>query len=178
MKIYRVKVPEIAHEVIEQLTVQEALEVTVQNRPEAELDLVAIMEEYVRRDMSLRESVREHMSNHSVPYDQYGRVRAQMAEDWRHPTGDDVERFLARQFMEIFMMSRFVEEVYAEDKELYKMVVGILRTFHVDERALRDEAREQIRNIPEGTVDYEIALSKALREVKKRHGLIQAPIRT
>ena len=40
------------------------------------------------------------------------------------------------------------------------------------ERALRAEAREKIANIAEGTVDYEIALSKAIREVKKRHGLI------
>jgi hypothetical protein len=178
MKIYRVKIPEIAHAMIDQLTAQEVLEVSPQNRPEAELDLVAILEEYVRRDSELREKVRERMADHSVPYDQYGRVRSQMADEWRHPTGDDVERFLARQFIEIFMMSRFVDEVFASDKDLYKTVVGILRTFHVDERALRDEAREQILNIPEGTVDYEIALSKALREVKKRHGLIQPLVRS
>jgi hypothetical protein len=96
-----------------------------------------------------------------------------MADEWGHPTGDDVERFLARQFVENFMISRFIEEVYAEDKDLYKKVLAILRDQHVDEHALRDEAREQIKNIPEGTVDYEIALSKALKEVKKRHGLIQ-----
>ena len=96
-----------------------------------------------------------------------------MAEEWGHPTGDDVERFLARQFVENFMISRFVDEVYSDDKDLYKRVMGILRDQHVDEHALRDEAREQIKNIPEGTVDYEIALSKALKEVKKRHGLIQ-----
>ena len=71
------------------------------------------------------------------------------------------------------MISRFVDEVYSEDKELYKRVLGILRDQRVDEHALRDEAREQVKNIPEGTVDYEIALSKALKEVKKRHGLIQ-----
>ena len=71
------------------------------------------------------------------------------------------------------MISRFVDEVYAEDKDLYKNILGMLREQHVDEHALRDEAREQIKNIPEGTVDYEIALSKALKEVKKRHGLIQ-----
>jgi hypothetical protein len=172
MKLYRVKIPTIASAVIEELVNSGGIEVVPENRPEAEIDLVAIMEEYQRRDFSLRDTVREFMSTRSVPYDQYGRTRGRMADEWGHPTGDDVERFLARQFVENFMISNFVEEIYAEDKELYKQVLDILRNHDVDERALRAEAREKIANITEGTVDYEIALSKAIREVKKRHGLI------
>lgn len=172
MKLYRVKIPTIASAVIEELVNSGGIEVVPENRPEAEIDLVAIMEEYQRRDFSLRDTVREFMSTRSVPYDQYGRTRGRMADEWGHPTGDDVERFLARQFVENFMISNFVEEIYAEDKELYKQILDILRNHDVDERALRDEAREKISNITEGTVDYEIALSKAIREVKKRHGLI------
>lgn len=172
MKLYRVKVPEIAHAVIERLSVGGMLEVEPDNKSEAELDLVAIMEEYQRRDMALRDSVRELMSRRGIPYDQYGKTRGRMADEWGHPTGDDVERFLARQFMENFMISNFIEEVFGEDKAMYKLIMDILFEFNVDERALRDEARSKIQNIEEGTVDYEIALSKAVREVKKRHGLI------
>lgn len=172
MKLYRVKIPVIANSVIEELVNSGSLEVLPENKPEAELDLVAIMEEYQRRDFSLRDAVREHMSSRSVPYDQYGKTRGRMADEWGHPTGDDVERFLARQFVENFMISNFIEEVYGEDKDLYKRILDILKSHDVDERALRTEAKEKIANIPEGTVDYEIALSKAIREVKKRHGLI------
>ena len=173
MKLYRVKIPVIAATVIETLVNEGSIEVEPTNRSEAEQDLVAVMEEYLRRDYALRDAVKERMAAAGVSYDRYGKVRGQMAEEWGHPTGDDVERFLARQFVENFMISRFIEEVYSDDKDLYKRVMGILRDQHVDEHALRDEAREQIKNIPEGTVDYEIALSKALKEVKKRHGLIQ-----
>ena len=172
MKLYRVKIPTIANAVIEELVNGGSLEVLPENKPEAELDLVAIMEEYQRRDFSLRDAVREHMSSRGVPYDQYGKTRGRMADEWGHPTGDDVERFLARQFVENFMISNFIEEVYGEDKDLYKKILEILKAHDVDERALRAEAREKIANIAEGTVDYEIALSKAIREVKKRHGLI------
>lgn len=172
MKLYRVKIPIIAATVIEELVNSGSLEVTPENKPEAETDLRAIMEEYQRRDFALRDEVREFMSTRSVPYDQYGKTRGRMADEWGHPTGDDVERFLARQFVENFMISNFVEEVYGEDKDLYKSILDILRTHDVDERALRAEAKEKISNLSEGTVDYEIALSKAVREVKKRHGLI------
>ena len=172
MKLYKVKIPTIAKSVIETLCNEGAIEVELENRAESEKDLVAIMEEYIRRDAEMREAVKEHMSQANVPYDQFGKVRTQFSERWGLPSGDEVQRFLARQFIENFMISRFVDEVYAEDKELYKRVREIVEGHDVDERALRQEAADQIRNISEGTVDYEIALSKAMRDVKKRHGLL------
>ena len=172
MKLYRAKIQPIAHAVIDSLTTSGVLEVAPESRAEAELDLVAIMEEYSRRDFSLRDAVKEHMANQGLPYNMYGRTRSRMAQDWGHPTGDDVERYLARQFVENFMISNFVEEVYGEDKDIYKAILEILRENDVDERALREEARSKIANVREGTVDYEIAMSKAMKEVKKRHGLI------
>ncbi|MAY80211.1 MAG: hypothetical protein CL930_05420 [Deltaproteobacteria bacterium] len=172
MKLYKVKIPVIANVVIETLCNSGAIEVEPENRPEAEIDLVRIMETYSRRDFDLRDAVKEYMASHSVPYDRYGRTRSRMAQEWGHPTGDDVQRYLARQFVECFMISNFVEEVYHDDKDIYKAVIDIVCEHDVDERALRDEARSKIANVAEGTVDYEIAMSKAMKEVKKRHGLI------
>jgi hypothetical protein len=172
MKLYRAKIQPIASAVIEQLNTSGAIEVLPENKVEAELDLVAIMEEYSRRDFALRDAVKEYMADHGVPYDRYGRTRSRMASEWGHPTGEGVEKYFARQFSENFMISNFVEEIYAEDKDIYKAIMGILIGHDVDEGALRDEARSKIANVTEGTVDYEIAMSKAMKEVKKRHGLI------
>jgi hypothetical protein len=173
MKLYRVKIGPIAHDVIQTLNDAALIEVDPEKRQEAELDLVAIMEEYLRRDSALREAVRENMSAHNIPYEQYGKVRSKMAEEWGHPTGDDVERFLSRQMVENFMISHFGTEVFADDKEIFKKILQILVQNDVDEGALRAEAQERIQNIPEGTVDYELALNRAMKEVKKRHGLLQ-----
>lgn len=173
MKLYATKIPLIANEVVASLSKEGLLELDAEHRPEAEQDLTAIMEEYLRRDRALREKVREYMHERSIPYGRYGRIRSRIADSWSHPVGDDVERFLARQFVENFMMSRFVDEVYGTDEQLYKHVIDILRTYHVDEAALRDEARGKIKNIKEGTVEFEIALQQALRDVKKRHGLLR-----
>lgn len=171
MKLYRARVPQIAHAVIERLTNDGDIEVAASDKEEAASDLVAIMESYLRRDNDLREAVRDQMERKNIPYDQYGKVKGSIAEDWAHPTGDEVDRYLARQFIENFMISNFVGEVFTEDRELFKKLIDVLGGFDVDERALRAEAEERIKNVKEGSVERQDALNRALREVRKRHGL-------
>lgn len=172
MKLYRAKIPVIAHEVVKTLTTDGDIEVEGENLEEAERDLQAIMEEFVRRDMDFRNRIKDHMSHRRIPYGEYGRVRSAMAEESGHPLGDDIERFLCRQFIENMMISRFVEEVWSEDKELHRKIMDILRDNDVNEAEIREEAMSKVKNVREGTVDYEIALRNAMRDVKKRRGLI------
>ena len=172
MKLYRAKIPQIAHDVIQRLSEEGDIEVLAEQREEAERDLAAIMEEFLRRDMSLRDRIRDHMSARNVPYSDYGRVRKRMSEEMNHPSGDDIERFLCRQFLENMLITPNIDEVYSEDREMHKKVMEVLRGHDVDERAIREEAQSKVKNVREGTVDYEIALQKAVKEVKKRRGLI------
>ena len=172
MKLFRARIPAIAHAVVDRLSSDGDIEVALADREEAASDLVAIMESYLRRDNDLREAVREAMERKNIPYDQYGKVKGEIADNWGHPTGDDVDRYLARQFIENFMISKFVGEVYTDDRELYKKIIDTIKPFDVDERALRAEAEERIKNVREGSVERQDALNRALKEVKKRHGLI------
>ena len=172
MRLYKAQVPEIARQVIQHLNDDGHIEVLPTSRIEAEADLVAIMTEYLNRDRNLREAVREKMARLSIPYDQYGRQRSQTAQEWGHPVGHRVEKYLAGQFVEGFMISRFVDEVFSDDHVIRKSILEVLKNFSVDENALRDEAKLKIKNIAENTVEYEIRLSQELREVKRRHGLI------
>jgi len=172
MKLYRSKIPVIAKESIDRLIQDGDIEVEPANVEEAEADLVAIMEEFVRRDFELRERIKDHMARNNTPYSQYGRIRKRMAESWGHPLGDDIERYLVRQFVENLMISRFIEEVYAEDAVVHRKMMEIVRGHDVDEDALREEAAGKVKNVREGTVEYEVALRTALRDVKKRHGLV------
>ncbi len=171
MKLYRTRIPQIATAVIERLCADGDIEVAGSDRDEAASDLVAIMESYLRRDNDLREAVRDEMDRKNIPFDQYGKVRGGIADGWGHPTGDEVDRFLSRQFIENFMISNFVGEVYTDDHDLYKKLLELVKSFDVDERALRAEAEERIKNVKEGSVERQEALNRALREVRKKHGL-------
>ena len=171
MKLYRAKIPIIAHDVIKLLTEEGDIDVLPDNREEAEKDLVAIMEEFSRQDYAFRNRIKDHMADQRLPYDSYGKVRSQMAEETSHPTGNDVERFLTRQIIENLMISNFIDEVYSDDRSIHRKVIAMLRSHHVDEREIREEAQAHIKNVREGTVDYQIALDDAIRQVRKKRGL-------
>ncbi|MFT4624856.1 MAG: hypothetical protein ACI8PZ_003519 [Myxococcota bacterium] len=69
-------------------------------------------------------------------------------------------------------MSRFIDEVYEEDAVIYKKLLESLKSHDVDENEIREEARTKVKNVREGTVDFEIALQQAMKDVRKRRGLI------
>jgi hypothetical protein len=172
VKLYRAKIPAIAKDTLDILVTEGDIEIAPENREEAERDLVAIMEEYIRRDADFRTTIKDDMARRNTPYNEYGKVRTRLAEQMDHPLGDDVERFLTRQFIENLLISRFVDEVYSEDQVMHKKVIAVLRNHHVDEGEIRDAALGRIKNVREGTVDYEIELQKAVRDEKKRRGLL------
>ena len=172
MRLYRAKIPIIAKDVILLLTTDGDIEVESTNREEAEQDFVAIMEEFLRRDQDFRSMVKDRMERRNTPYDQYGKVRKALAQEMNHPLRDDIYRFLCRQFVENLMISRFIDEVYSDDRDIYKKVMEVLRSHDVDEAAIREEAMDKVKNLREGTVDYEIAIRQAMRDVKKRRGLL------
>lgn len=172
MKLYRAKVPAIAKAVIERLASEGDIEIKPDAKEEAEKDLAAIMDEYLRRDAELNERVRDEMSAMNIPYSERGRTRKRIAEELNHPLGDDVDRFLCRQFIENLLISPSIEEVFEEDRVMYKKVMEVLRSHDVDENEIRAEAASRLKNVQEGTVEYEIALQEQMKVVKKRRGLI------
>ena len=172
MKLYRSRIEGIAKKIIKQLTESEHIEVEASNRLEAVADLEAIMIEHIKREHRLRDAVRERMASLRIPYDEYGKTRSRIAKDWGHPLGSQIERYLSSQFVESFMVSPYIEEVYSDDHTMKRLIQEILKEFDVDEGALRDEAREKIKNISESSPEYEIRFEQALREVRVRHGLV------
>ena len=115
---------------------------------------------------------RTEMERKNVPYDQYSKTRSDVASSWGHPTGNEVEKYLSRQFLENFMMSPSVGEVFGDDRDMFRKIIDTLKKCDVDENALRAEAEERIKNVAEGSVERQEALNRALREVRKKHGLL------
>ena len=173
MRLYRAKVPDIAAEVIKRLTEADAIEVDSVNRSEAEKDLVAIMENYLRENRRIRDEVYDYMERNSIQYIEFGKQLNLRAKRRNHPLGEQVEIYLANQFINIFFNSPFYDEVFVTDQDLRKLIVEILLEFHVDEAVLHQTARDRLSNMSEDDAGYHIRYEEELKKIRIEHGLIR-----
>ena len=162
MKIYRTKVPKIAMEIVSSLGSSGDVEIKPEKVPELELDVRAIIDGWLKTDERIHEEAKEQMEKRAL------------AKHENHATGDEALDWIIAQIVECLLnVSPNVEEVFAEDHVLNRKIHDVFQRNTVDEEALDAEVRGRMKNLQEGTPAWEIEYQKQLREVKKKHGLIE-----
>ena len=169
MKLYASKIPTIAEELIRSLVA--AGDIEVNDVAEAQLDIEAILKEYVRVDRELTDQAKDLLEQRKLSYGQFGKLKRALAEEKGFAMGEEATSYLATQFLESFMQSRFVEEVYADDVVLRKKIKELLRKHMMVEEELDAEVRQRIKNLEEGSSAWEVEYQRAMDQIKRKHGL-------
>ena len=74
--------------------------------------------------------------------------------------------------IEFLLISRNVEEVYAEDTSLRKKVFQIFKK-HLDvDDEIDREARARLKHLQEGTSAFDIEYNKTVEQIRRARGLI------
>ena len=169
VKLYTGKIPTIAEEMIR--TLNQDGDIEVGDTHEAQLDIEAILKEYVRLDRELTDKAKDLMEQRNLPYGQFGKLKRSMADEKGFALGEEATAWIANQILESFMASAHVEEVFAEDVVLRKKVREILRKHMMVDEELDEEVRRRIKNLAEGTQTWEIEYARAMEQIKRKHGL-------
>jgi len=172
MRLYRSQVPRIAEDIIDTLALEGDIVVDQPDRDDAVQDIRAIMEEYLRQEGKIVQRTREFMEQNNVTYDQFGKVKSRFADEQSHPTGDDGIRWIVGQVLENFMISRYVAEVFGEDRLMKKSLMRIFRKHLIDEAELDREVRGRLKNLRPGTDKWEIEYRRVLEEVRRKKNLV------
>ena len=172
MKLYKGKVWTIAQEVIQALTEKELIEVLPEMKNEAEIDLKAIMTDYLRRERRLRAEIKDYMASNKISYDRMGEILRMKSKEANHPLGDKVMPYLANQFLQMFLNSPSIDEVYGDDRDIKAEIFAVLKHHNVDERELREEAKSKLKHLHEDSMEFQILFPKALQEVRQKRGLL------
>ena len=172
-RLYPGKVDEIAQVVIRDLVGKGHIEVEVSKLMDAQLDLVAIMTEYMRQDRKIRDDAKERMQLLSLPYGHFGKTLRNLAKERRHPLGDRLQLYLANQFINNFLNSPNIDEVYEEDKVMRKDIISLLDTYRVNEEDIREEAIKMLQHMDQNNLHFEVELVKKMQEVRRRRGLLK-----
>ncbi len=170
MKLYSGKIPVIAKEVTHALVRAKAIECEFES--EVSADFEAVLKEYLRFERRVTDEAQRALDRQGLSYDQLRRVRGEFAKKRGAPDADDILPYLVGQIIDMLFHSAHVEEVFAEDTALRTLIVPVLRK-HLDVEASLDEAiRAKIRNLKEGTPEYEIEYDRISGQVKRSLGLL------
>ena len=82
--------------------------------------------------------------------------------------------WIINQVIEVLLRSPNIDEVFDDDLGLRKKIHDAFKRNIVDEDQLDAEVRARIKNVREGTADWDIEYQKVMREVKRKHGLIRS----
>lgn len=169
MRLYPGKIDTIAAEVITRLVSDGDLEVS--DPKEAQLDVAAVLKEYLRVDKDLTERAKDILEIRGLPVSHLHRTKRQLAEQIDFGLGEESLTWITTQLLETFMQSRHVEEVFGEDAILRKKVKEILTKHMQVEDELDQEVRQRLKNLQEGTGAWDIEYARVMEQMKQKHGL-------
>jgi uncharacterized protein len=169
MRLFSGKVTTISEEIVRMLTTDSDIE--TEQPSEVVLDIESVLKEYLRFERSISDEAKNRMEARGLPYAQLGKLRSQVAKEKGAPQADDILPYLLDQILNMLFHSRNVDEIYAEDADLRKKLVPILRK-HMDVGGeLDEEVRSKIKNLEEGTATFEIEYQRIMGEMKRKKGL-------
>ncbi len=172
MRLYRTRIPVIASKIASTLLSDHDIEVDRSRLEEVELDIRAILEEYLRTESKVVEKTRELMEARGLPYGEFAKTKRGIADQMKFVTGDDGLFWLAGQIIESFLIGDHVEEVYAPDHVMRRKIMQVFRENLVDEAELDTEVRSKMKHLDENTPEWKIEYNKVLKQVRQRRGLI------
>ncbi len=172
MKLYPKLIPGIAREIVERLTKDGDIEVEPLRVGDAEMDMASIMKEYLAAEERVNQATREALDRRGYDHGKFNQVKREMADVRGFKMGDDGVDYIIGQMIEFLLVSRNVEEVYADDNILRKKIFSIMkRHLEVDEEIDR-EARGRLKHLQEGTAAWDVEYQKTIEQIRRNKGLI------
>jgi len=151
----------------------DAGDIEVTDRTEAEMDVQAVLKEYLRVDREITEKAKDLLQKRNLPYEQFGKIKRTLAGEKAFGLGEDGLEWMTTQMIESFMQSPHIEEIYVDDSILRKRMSDILKKHMQVDEELDEEVRRRIKNLEEGTSTWEVEYSKVLDQIKRNRGLDQ-----
>jgi hypothetical protein len=172
MKIYRGKIKPISEDIVHKLIAEEDIEVEPEQVMEVVLDVEAIIREYLRMDEEISRQAREVMQKRGVSYTEFGRIRRLLAEEKNFELGDRVIYWISNQIIECFMINSRVGEIFSEDHTIRKKIAQVFDAHLGIEEEVERETRERIKNLEEGTPEWELEYRRVYNQIARRKGLL------
>lgn len=172
MRLYPKVIPIISREIVQRLMQDGDVEVEAMRIADAEMDMSAIMREYLANEERVNQATREALERRGYDYSKFNQVKREMADVRGFKLGEEGIEFVINQMIEFLLISRNVEEVYAQDNVLRSKIFDVMKR-HLDvDDEIDKEARSRLKHLQEGTSAFDIEYNKTVEQIRRARGLI------
>jgi len=172
MKLYPKIIPAIARDVIASLMADGDIEVETMRVADAEMDMAAILKEYLASEERVNQATREALERRGYDHSRFNQVKREMADVRGFKMGDEGIDYIINQMIEFLLISRNVEEVFAEDHSIRRKIYQVFKK-HLDvDEDIDREARSRLKHLSEGTQAWEVEYQKTVEQIRRNKGLL------
>ena len=164
------QVSDIAREMLQLLTKEGDIE-TLAPR-EVQLDLEAVLNEYIRAEQELTGKARALLDAKGLPNHEFARVLKGLADQKNVKVGEEALDYVLEQLLSMLLNSSNVEEIYAEDYDLRrKLRAPFRKRAEVQQKVKKAAGRTASPTPQEALPAWEIGYQQLLGEIRRRKGL-------
>jgi hypothetical protein len=170
--IYPKLIPPTARDILKALVDGGDIVVEANQMEEAQEDFAAVLREYNRREEEIFREAKDVLQLRGLEAGKLQEVKRQVAARRGLPLGDEGLDYVIDQMLEFMMRSSHIDEVFAEDHVMRKRIVEVLRKYQQVHQEVDAEVRGRIRNVQEGTSEWEIQYRRVMDQVRRNRGLL------
>jgi hypothetical protein len=169
MRLFSGKIPPLSDEIVQALVSAGQIETT--EKKEVVRDVASVLEQYLSAERQSTEKAKDLLASRNLPQTEFPRIRKLCAEQAGIKVGDEMMDYLLDQIIEMLMHSGNVDEVFAADHDLRRVMRPLIKK-HADVDAEVDtEVRGRLKHMQEGTRSWEIEYERIRGEIQRRKGL-------
>ena len=171
MRLLKERIPQLTQMIVDALIKGELIDVLEESRPEVELDVESVLKEYRRMDYEITEKARDLVATRGLDYSQTFKLKSKLAQERGFGLGEDAIQWLCDQIVEILLQAKHVDEIFGEDQDLRAAIIPILKKELATDSELDKTDKSRIKNLAEGTVDYEVEYKKTMEQIRSARKL-------
>jgi hypothetical protein len=169
MRLVRQQLQQTSKSIVQELVAADAIEVA--DAREVEIDIQSVLVNYADEEAAVTERARELLSQRNLPEHQFARIKKLTAEQRGIQVGDDALDYLLDQIIQMLMRSGNVEEVFAADHELRRIIRPfILKADASEADSVDAEVRAKLKHVEEGSRLWEIEYQRVKADILRRRG--------
>lgn len=172
MHLYRRTIPSIARDIIRELNFNKLIEVDADKIGEAELDISAVIVEHMNAEDRVSKEAVTTMIKRGLSDERFFQVKKSVADARGLKLGEEGVDFILNQILEVLFSSSSVAEIFADDNKLRLAIKNIISKYINTSEDISKEARMRLKNIKEGSSDWEIEYPRIVAQIKRQRGLI------